>query len=148
MSVLPVQILLVEDSPADVRLTREALADGKVANDLHVVNNGEEALAYLRNEKGYEDVGHPDLILLDLNLPRKQGHEVLAELKRDPHLRSIPVAVLTTSEAEADVVRSYDLGASCYLTKPVDYNEFLKVVAAIEDFWLTVVRLPHRPPEH
>jgi CheY-like chemotaxis protein len=146
MNADPIQILLVEDSPADVRLTREALADGKVANDLHVVTDGEAALAYLRREKGYADVVMPDLIILDLNLPRKPGHEVLAELKADAHLRAIPVAVLTTSEAEADVVRSYDLGASCYLTKPIDFNEFVKVVAAIEDFWLTVVRLPGRKP--
>jgi two-component system, chemotaxis family, response regulator Rcp1 len=146
MNFQPIQILLVEDSVADVRLTREALADGKVANDLHVVADGEAALAFLRREAGYEGVPAPDLILLDLNLPRLPGHEVLAALKEDLALRSIPVAVLTTSEAEADVIRSYDLGASCYLTKPVDFNEFIKVVAAIEDFWLTVVRLPHRVP--
>ena len=144
MAVDPIQILLVEDSPGDVRLTREALRDGKVANELHVVDNGEAALAFLRRGAGYSDAPTPDLILLDLNLPRKPGHEVLTELKNDPVLRSIPVAVLTTSEAEADVLRSYELGASCYLTKPVDFNEFLKVIGAIEDFWLTVVRLPKR----
>lgn len=144
MSADPIQILLVEDSPADVRLTREALADGKVANTLHVVCDGEAAMSFLRHEPGYEKEPTPELILLDLNLPRKAGHEVLAELKADASLRTIPVAVLTTSEAEADVIRSYDLGASCYLTKPVDFNEFVKVVAAIEDFYLTVVRLPNR----
>ncbi len=144
MSADPIQILLVEDSPADVRLTREALADGKVANTLHVVCDDEAAMAFLRHEPGHEKAPTPDLILLALNLPRKAGHEVLAELKADASLRTIPVAVLTTSEAEADVIHSYDLGASCYLTKPVDLNEFVKVVAAIEDFYLTVVRLPHR----
>ncbi|MHB8718382.1 MAG: response regulator [Candidatus Dormibacteria bacterium] len=141
----PIQILLVEDSPGDVRLTREALRDAKVANELHVVDNGEAALAFLRRGPGHEDAPIPDLILLDLNLPRQSGHEVLAQLRQDPALRAIPVAVLTTSVAEADVLRSYELGANCYLTKPVDFNEFLKVVGAIEDFWLTVVRLPHRP---
>jgi CheY-like chemotaxis protein len=139
-----VQILLVEDSPGDVRLTREALRDGKVANELHVATDGEAALAFLRHAPGYEAVPAPDLILLDLNLPRMTGHEVLVEIKADAVLRAIPVAVLTTSAAEADVHRSYDLGASCYLTKPVDFNEFLKVIGAIEDFWLTVVRLPQR----
>lgn len=147
MVVEPVQILLVEDSPGDVRLTREALREGKVANELHVVSNGEAALAYLRRGPGYEGTPTPDLILLDLNLPRMSGLEVLAELKKDPTFRTIPVAVLTTSEAEADVHRSYDLGASCYLTKPVSFTEFLKMIEAIEDFYLTVVRLPGRARE-
>lgn len=144
MKVQPIQILLVEDSDADVRLTREALAEGKVANQLHVVADGEQAMAFLRRQDGHHDAPVPDLILLDLNLPRKSGHEVLAELKQDAVLRTIPVAVLTTSEGEADVLRSYDLGANCYLTKPVDLDEFMKVVSAVEEFWLSVVRLPRR----
>jgi two-component system, chemotaxis family, response regulator Rcp1 len=140
----PIQILLVEDNPADIRLTQEALRDAKMANELHAVVDGEQALAYLRHEHPYETRPNPDLVLLDLNLPRKDGREVLAEMKSDAELRRIPVAILTTSSAESDVLRSYDLGANCYLTKPVDFNEFLKVVVAIDEFWLSLVRLPGR----
>jgi chemotaxis family two-component system response regulator Rcp1 len=141
----PIEILLVEDDPADARLTREALRDAKVANNLHVVPNGDEALAFLRRGEGFADVPRPDVMLLDLNLPGRDGREVLAEVKADDELKTIPIAVLTTSTSEADVLRSYDLGANCYITKPVDLDEFLKVVEAIDDFWLTVVRLPGRP---
>ncbi len=138
------EILLVEDSPADVRLTIEALRDAKVANHLNVVNNGEDALAFLRQEGPYPDAPRPQLVVLDLNLPRMDGKEVLAEIKADPDLRRIPVAVLTTSSAEADVLRSYELGVNCYLTKPVGLEQFLSVVQSIESFWLGVVRLPPR----
>ncbi|HSH60262.1 MAG TPA: response regulator [Acidimicrobiales bacterium] len=138
------EILLVEDSPADVRLTIEALRDAKVANHLNVVNNGEDAMAFLRQEGAYLDAPRPQLVVLDLNLPRMDGKEVLAEVKADPDLRRIPVAVLTTSSAEADVVRSYELGVNCYLTKPVGLDQFLSVVQSIESFWLGVVRLPPR----
>ncbi len=138
------EILLVEDSPADVRLTIEALRDAKVANHLNVVNNGEDALAFLRQEGPYLDAPRPQLVVLDLNLPRMDGKEVLAEIKADPELRRIPVAVLTTSSAEADVLRSYELGVNCYLTKPVGLEQFLSVVQSIESFWLGVVRLPPR----
>jgi len=137
-----VEILLVEDSAADVRLTREALKDGKLANQLHVVEDGAEALAFLRREGPYGQAVRPDLILLDLNLPKKDGREVLADLKADPQLRRIPVVVLTTSEADTDVLRAYDLQANCYITKPVDFAQFLSVVQMIQQFWLTVVRLP------
>jgi len=138
----PIKILLVEDNPGDVRLTQEALKEGKVRNKLHVVEDGVEALAFLRQEGEYADVPRPDLILLDLNLPKKDGREVLAEIKEHPNLRRIPVVVLTVSQAEEDVLRTYDLHANCYITKPVDLDQFIKVVASIEDFWLTIVRLP------
>ena len=138
----PVEILLVEDSPADVRLTVEALRDAKVRNNLHVAQDGEEALAFLRREGEHADAVRPDLILLDLNLPKKDGREVLEEIKADPQLRRIPVVVLTTSEAEQDILRSYDLHANCYITKPVDLDQFITVVRTIEDFWLTIVKLP------
>jgi chemotaxis family two-component system response regulator Rcp1 len=138
----PIEILLVEDSAADVRLTTEALRRAKVGNNLHVVRDGEEAMAYLRREPPYETATRPDLLLLDLNLPRKDGREVLAEIKRDEVLRTIPVVVLTTSAEEEDVLRAYELHANSYVTKPVDFAQFLKVVAAIEGFWLEVVRLP------
>jgi CheY-like chemotaxis protein len=138
----PVQILLVEDSPGDIRLTREVLRDAKIANELHIVGDGEQAMAFLRCEGQYADVRRPDLILLDLNLPRKDGREVLAELKDDPALHLIPVIVLTTSAAEQDVLRSYDLKAACYITKPIDLDEFISVVRSIESFWLSIVRLP------
>lgn len=142
MTVHLMQILLVEDNAADVRLTKEALKDAKILNDLHVARDGVEAMDFLLRRAGYEDVPRPDIVILDLNLPRKDGKEVLAELKSDPALRTIPVAVLTTSEAEADVLDSYDLGANCFLTKPVDLDQFLKVVQAVEEFWLGMVRLP------
>jgi CheY-like chemotaxis protein len=138
----PVQILLVEDSPGDIRLTREVLRDAKIANELHIVGDGEQAMAFLRCEGDYAAVQRPDLILLDLNLPRKDGREVLAELKDDPDLHLIPVIVLTTSAVEQDVLRSYDLNAACYITKPIDLDEFVTVVRSIESFWLTIVRLP------
>lgn len=137
-----ISILLVEDNPGDVRLTIEALKEGKFSNRLSVVSNGFEALEYLRREGRYAGVARPDLILLDLNLPKKNGREVLAEIKSDPALRRIPVVVLTTSEAEQDILKSYELSANCYITKPVDLDQFLRVVKSINDFWLTVVRLP------
>ena len=137
-----IQILLVEDSLADIELTLEALEEAKVANEVNVVRDGAEAVDYLRRRGAHAYAARPDLVILDLNLPKLSGQEVLADLKGDPCLRRIPVAVLTTSSAEADVVRSYDLGANCYLTKPVDVQQFLKVVQSIEDFWFGVVRLP------
>ena len=138
----PINILLVEDNPGDVRLTVEALKEGRVRNQLSVVSDGVEALAFLRNQGPYTDAPRPDLMLLDLNLPRKDGREVLAEIKDDPNLRRIPVVVLTTSEAEADVLKSYALHANCYITKPVDLEQFINVIGTIEDFWLTIVKLP------
>jgi two-component system, chemotaxis family, response regulator Rcp1 len=137
-----IEILLVEDNPGDVRLTTEALAEAKVRNRLSVARDGVEALQYLRREPPFQTSTRPDIILLDLNMPRMDGREVLQELKADPSLSSIPVVVLTTSESEEDVLRSYQLHASCYITKPVDLEQFLKVVRSVEDFWLTVVRLP------
>jgi chemotaxis family two-component system response regulator Rcp1 len=139
-----IQILLVEDSLADIDLTLEALEEAKFVNEVNTVRDGAAAIAYLRREAGYEEAVRPDLIILDLNLPKRSGHEVLQTLKADSELRRIPVAVLTTSGAESDVVKSYDLGANCYLTKPVDVGQFLKVVQSIEDFWFGVVRLPPR----
>jgi len=138
----PVAILLVEDNPGDVRLTREALKAGKVLNTLHVVRDGVEALAFLRNEGAYADSPRPDVILLDLNLPRMDGREVLAAVKSDPDLCSIPVVVLTSSELEEDVAKAYELHANCYATKPADLEEFLHIVRSIRDFWLTIVKLP------
>ena len=138
----PVEILLVEDNPGDVRLTREALREGKVRNNLSVAADGVEAIAYLRKEGEYADAVRPDLILLDLNLPRKDGREVLKEIKADPALRHIPVVVLTSSQAEEDIVRAYDLHANCYVTKPVDLDQFIRVVESIEDFWFSIVKLP------
>jgi chemotaxis family two-component system response regulator Rcp1 len=140
--VRPIEILLVEDSSADIDLTREALDDAKVRNSLHVARDGVEALAFLRREHPFTEAPRPDLILLDLNLPRKDGREVLAEIKDDPDLRRIPVVILTTSEAEQDIIKSYDLHANCYVTKPVDLERFITVVRSIEDFWLAIVRLP------
>ena len=138
----PINILLVEDNPGDIRLTLEALKEAKVRNKLHVVEDGVEAMAFLRHEGEYAKVPHPDLILLDLNLPKKDGREVLAEVKSDEDLRRIPVVVLTISEAEEDVLKTYNLHANCYITKPVNLDKFLKVVKSIEDFWLTIVKLP------
>lgn len=138
----PVDILLVEDNPGDVRLTQEVLKEAKVKNDLHVVYDGVEALAFLRREGKYKDMPKPDIILLDLNLPKKTGHEVLSEIKSDDNLKRIPVVVLTVSKDEEDVIKSYNLYANCFITKPVDLNQFLNVVKAIEDFWLTIVKLP------
>jgi CheY-like chemotaxis protein len=135
-------ILLVEDSPTDVMMTREALEYYKVRNPLHVADDGVEAMEYLRRQGKYRDAPRPGLIILDLNLPRKSGREVLEELKADPELRAIPVVVLTTSKSEEDVARSYGLHANCYITKPVDFSKFVEVVRSINDFWLGIVTLP------
>ncbi len=140
----PIQILMVEDNPDDIELTMEALKDAKVGNILNVVKDGEEALAYLRGEGRFQGSSRPDLILLDLNMPKKDGREVLKEIKSHPSLKRIPVVILTTSQAEEDILNTYDLHANCYITKPVDFSQFLKVVRSIEDFWLTVVKLPPR----
>lgn len=137
-----IEILLVEDNPGDLRLTREALKDAKVANTLHVVEDGVLALDFLHRRPPFEDVPRPDLILLDLNLPRKNGREVLAEIKADERFRAIPVVILTTSQAEEDILRAYNLHANCYITKPVDFTQFTTIVRTIEDFWLTIVTLP------
>lgn len=141
--VRPIEILLVEDNPGDTDLAREALADSKLVNRLSVVDDGEKAMAFLRREGVYADAPRPDLILLDLNLPRKDGREVLAEVKTDPDLKRIPVVILTTSRAEEDVLRSYNLHANCYITKPIDLTQFMKVVKSIESFWLSIVVLPN-----
>jgi chemotaxis family two-component system response regulator Rcp1 len=138
----PIVILLVEDSPGDVRLTREAFKDAKVYINLQVASDGKEAMDFLNREGEHANAPRPDLILLDLNLPKKDGREVLAEIKESPTLKSIPVVVLTTSASEADILRSYRLHANCYITKPVGLEGFLEVVKSIDDFWLTVVRLP------
>lgn len=140
----PIEILLVEDNSGDIRLTQEAMKDAKVLNKLHVVRDGVEALAFLRRQGKYVNTVHPDLVLLDLNLPKKDGKEVLAEIKEDPKLKSIPVVVLTVSKADEDIIKSYELHANCYITKPVDLEQFLEVVKAVEDFWLTIVKLPPR----
>jgi CheY-like chemotaxis protein len=137
-----IEVLLVEDDPGDVLLTKEAFADNKVRNNLHVVSDGEAAIAYLRCEGPHEGAPRPDLVLLDLNLPRKDGREVLREIKADPELRSIPVVVLTTSEADEDILSSYDLHANAYVTKPVDFDDFIRIVRQIDDFFVSVVKLP------
>ncbi len=137
-----VEILLIEDNPGDVRLTEEALKEGKVRNNLSVVADGVEAMAFLRREGKYAASPRPDVILLDLNLPKKDGREVLAEIKRDSHLKRIPVVILTSSEAEQDILKTYNLHANCYITKPVDLEQFITVVKSIETFWFTVVKLP------
>ena len=137
-----VEILLVEDNPGDVRLTREALRDSKMRNRLSVVEDGVEAMRFLRREEEYTDAPRPDIVLLDLNLPRKDGREVLADMKNDPHLRRIPVVVLTTSDDERDIIKSYDLHANCYITKPVDLQRFVEIVKTIEGFWFSIVKLP------
>ena len=138
----PIDILLVEDNPADARLTSEAFHEAKVRNHIHVVADGVEALAYLRREGPHKEAVRPDLILLDLNLPKLDGREVLADIKEDPDLRRIPVVILTTSEAEQDIVKSYDLHANAFVTKPVDLEQFISVVRSIDNFWLTVVTFP------
>ena len=138
----PIDILLVEDNPGDVRLTQEALKEAKVRNDLHVVRDGVAAMAFLRRQGVYKDVPRPDIILLDLNLPKKSGHEVLTEIKSDDNLKRIPVVILTVSKDEEDIVKSYNRHANCFITKPVDLDQFLIVVKSIEDFWLTIVKLP------
>lgn len=138
----PVEILLVENNPGDIRLTKEALKEGKVLNKLHVVMDGVEALAFLRREGKYFDAVRPGLILLDLNLPKKNGREVLAEIKEDEDLRRIPVVVLTVSSDEEDILKAYSFHANCYVTKPADLDQFIKIVKSIEEFWLTIVKLP------
>ena len=140
----PIEILLVEDDPGDVLMTREAFEDYKIANRLTVVSNGEDAIAYLHRQGRFADAVTPDLVLLDLNLPRRDGREVLADIKGDPNLRRIPVVILTTSEAEEDVIAAYDLHANAYVRKPVDFEQFVSAVRAIDDFFITVVRLPPR----
>lgn len=137
-----VEILLVEDNPGDARLTQEALNDGKIKNNLHIAYDGVEATDFLFRRNEYQNAPRPDLIILDLNLPKKNGQEVLAEIKADPGLKSIPVIVLTISKAEEDIVRSYNLHANCFLIKPIDLNQFFEVVRSIEDFWLSLVKLP------
>jgi chemotaxis family two-component system response regulator Rcp1 len=138
----PIEILLIEDNPGDVRLTQEALKEGKVRNRLNVVDDGAKAIEFLHQRGPYAKAPRPDLILLDLNLPKKDGREVLADIKTDPSLLRIPVVVLTTSQAEEDVAKAYDLHVNCYITKPIDLTRLLNVVKAIEDFWLTIVKLP------
>jgi CheY-like chemotaxis protein len=144
--VHPIEILLVEDNPGDVRLTIEALKEAKVCNCLHVVEDGVAATDFLYRKGEYASAPRPDLILLDLNLPKKNGREVLAEIKSDPALRAIPVVVLTTSQAEEDVLRAYALQANCYITKPVGFDQFANIVRAMEEFWLTIVTLPPNAP--
>ncbi|RLG31606.1 response regulator [Methanosarcinales archaeon] len=137
-----VEVLLVEDNPGDVRLTQEVLRDGKVRNNMHVAKDGVDAISFLQQTGEYAGAPRPDIILLDLNLPKKDGREVLADIKADPDLKKIPVVVLTTSSAEQDIFKSYDLHANCYITKPVDLDQFIRVIRSIEDFWLTIVKLP------
>lgn len=143
-SFKPIKILLVEDNPGDVRLTQEALKDSKIHNTLEVVEDGREALAYLRKEGIYKDATRPDLILLDLDMPNTTGREVLEVVKANPSLRSIPIVVLTVSKSDQDVLQSYDMQANAYVTKPIDLDQFIHVIQAIEDFWFTIVKLPSR----
>ncbi|MES2836468.1 MAG: response regulator [Bacteroidota bacterium] len=138
----PINILLVEDNPADIRLTKEVLKEGKIRNVLNIVMDGEEALLYLKKEGHFKNAISPDIVLLDLNLPKKDGREVLAEIKSDDNLKCIPVIILTTSSAEQDILNTYAHHANCYIMKPVDFNQFIKVVRSIENFWLTIVKLP------
>jgi two-component system, chemotaxis family, response regulator Rcp1 len=140
----PIEILLIEDNPGDVDLTKEALQEAKVRNRLHVVDDGAKAVDFLYKRGAYADVPRPDIILLDLNLPKKDGRQVLEEVKADPQIAEIPVVILTTSQAEEDIIRSYQLHANCYITKPVDFKQFMHVVKSIEEFWLTVVKLPSK----
>ena len=142
LNLKTIDILLVEDDPGDVRLTREALKEGKVLNSLNVVGDGIEALAFLRHEGPYAKMPHPDIILLDLNLPRMDGRELLAKIKSDPNLLRIPVVILTTSRSEEDILKSYDLHANCFITKPVGMDQFIQVVKSMEEFWFTIVKLP------
>ncbi len=142
--MIPVNILLVEDNPGDVFLTKEAFAKAKISNNIHVAKDGEEALQYLKRESGYEDATRPDIVLLDLNLPKMDGREVLHRIKSDSELRSIPVVILSGSEAEQDILKTYNLHASSYIVKPIDLDQFSRVVSAIENFWFTIVVLPHQ----
>lgn len=139
----PIEILLVEDNPGDYRLAMEVFKEAKVNNTLHIVTDGVEAIKFLNNEGKYEDSPRPDLILLDLNLPKKDGKEVLADIKADENLKRIPVVILTVSSAEEDIVKSYDLHANAYITKPIDLDQFINVVHSIENFWLSIVKLPN-----
>lgn len=138
----PIEILMAEDNPGDIRLTREALKDGKISNSLNVVTNGSDALAYLRKQPPFENMTRPDLILLDLNLPKINGLEVLQEIKTDKTLKLIPVVILTTSKSERDITSSYQNHANCYITKPVDLDQFMNAIHAIDNFWLSIVKLP------
>jgi two-component system, chemotaxis family, response regulator Rcp1 len=138
----PIEILLVEDNPGDARLTREALSMSKIHNNLHHAKDGEEAIRFLKREGAFREAPRPDLILLDLNLPKRDGREVLEDIKRDPHLMHVPVVILTSSQAEEDILRAYRLHANCFITKPVDLEQFIKVVRSIEQFWFTIVKLP------
>lgn len=142
MNSRPIEILLVEDSSGDIRLTQEALKDAKVSNNLSICKDGVEAMSFLKRTEGYESSPRPDLILLDLNMPKKNGTEVLKEIKTDTLLKHIPVVVLTTSSADADIVKSYNLNANCYISKPVDFDQFMVVIKSIENFWLSIVKLP------
>ena len=142
IEAMTVDILLVEDNPGDVRLTKEALKDAKVLNEIYVARDGVEAMEFLHHEGSFANVPTPDLILLDLNLPRKDGREVLAEIKKDPKLKHIPVVVLTTSKADEDIIKTYNLHANAYITKPVDLNRFVEIMHSLEEFWLTIVKLP------
>ncbi|WP_427163026.1 response regulator [Aliinostoc sp. HNIBRCY26] len=139
---MPIQVLLVEDNPGDVELTRIALEDSKISVNLNVVEDGVEAMAFLRKQDKYADAPHPDIVLLDLNLPKKDGREVLAEIKTDDNFKRIPVVVLTTSQAEEDILRAYNLAANCYIAKPVDFDQFVRIVQSIENFWFAIVKLP------
>ncbi|MEH2325742.1 MAG: response regulator [Nostoc sp.] len=141
-AIMPIEVLLVEDNPGDAQLTRIALEDSKISIHLNVVEDGVEAMAFLRKQDKYVKAAHPDIVLLDLNLPRKDGREVLAEIKGDENLRRIPVVVLTTSQAEEDILKAYNLCANCYITKPVDFDQFVKIVQSIENFWFAIVKLP------
>jgi two-component system response regulator len=139
---MPIEVLLVEDNPGDAQLTRIALEDSKISVNLNVVEDGVEAMAFLRKQENYASAPHPDIVLLDLNLPRKDGREVLAEIKADQSLKRIPVVVLTTSQSEEDVLKAYNLSANCFITKPVDFDQFVKIVQSIENFWFAIVKLP------
>lgn len=143
----PIEILLIEDNPADIRLTQEAFQQARLQNTIHVVQDGVNAIAFIRQTAPFQQAPRPDLILLDLNLPKKDGREVLKEIKSDTHTRTIPVVVLTTSDDEADVLRSYDLHANAYLVKPIDILQFIKMIQTLEDFWLSVVKLPPKVSE-
>ncbi|TVP60259.1 MAG: response regulator [Nodularia sp. (in: Bacteria)] len=142
IAIMPIEVLLVEDNPGDAQLTRIALEDSKISVNLNVVEDGVEAMAFLRKQEKYANAPHPDIVLLDLNLPRKDGREVLAEIKADQHLRRIPVVVLTTSQSEEDILKAYNLSANCFITKPVDFDQFVKIVQSIENFWFAIVKLP------
>ncbi len=143
-NIIPIEILLIEDNPGDARLTLEALKEGKVKNNLHIVYDGVEATDFLFKRNEYVNSPRPDLIILDLNLPKKNGREVLAEIKVDENLKRIPVAILTTSKSEEDVLLTYNLHANCFITKPLDLDKFFEVVKSIENFWLTIVKLPNQ----